>query len=213
MGTPWNVAKSELARQTDAVHRIDRSEKSHYHAAFTQGATFLPRLAFFVEKQKSSPLGLPAGRVAVMSSRSANEKAPWSGLRSLAGVVESEFVRPVLSGESLLPYRASVDLLAVVPCDARQLLNKPGAIEFHPGLEQWWRHAEAIWEEHRQSDRLSLFDQLNYQSKLSKQLPVPVLRVVYNASGMHLTAAKVKNRRALIAKGRYWAGDGGRGRG
>ena len=205
MGTPWNVARSELARQTDAVHRIDRSEKSHYHAAFTQGATFLPRLMYFVEKQETSPLGLPAGKVAVASSRSTNEKHPWKELKSLTGVVESEFVRPVLSGESLLPYRIIPDLLAVVPCDVKRLLIKPGSIEMYRGLEQWWRKAEAIWDENRSSDRLTLFERLDYQSTFSKQLPVPVLRVVYNASGMHLTAAKVKNRRALIAKGLYWA--------
>ena len=166
---------------------------------------FLPRLAFFVEKQQSSPLGLPAGRIGVVSSRSTNEKKPWKDLKSLMGVVETEFVRPVLSGESLLPYRISADLLAVVPCDPRQLLSEPGVIELHPGLEQWWRQAETIWERHRSSERLSLFDQLNYQSKLTKQLPVPPLRVVYNRSGMHLVAAKVKNRRALVSSGLYWA--------
>jgi hypothetical protein len=87
----------------------------------------------------------------------------------------------------------------------KQLLTKPGAIEMYPGLEQWWRQAEGIWEQYRSSERLSLFEQLDYQAKLSKQLPIPALRIVYNASGMHLTAAKVKNRRALVAKGLYWA--------
>lgn len=205
MGTPWKVAQFELTRRSATVHRINQNELSHYHAAFTQGAVFLPRVAFFVEKQKSSPLGLPAGRVAVMSSRSTNEKPPWKALKSLTGVVESEFVRPVLSGENLLPYRAIADLLAVVPCSPREILSEPGALELHPGLEQWWRQAEDVWETHRSSERLSLFEQLDFQSKLLKQLPVPSLRVVYNASGMHLTAAKIKNRRALVSKGLYWA--------
>lgn len=205
LGTPWAEAQKQLKRKSAAVRRLDRSELSYYHAAFTQGAIFAPRLAFFVEMQQSSPLGLPAGRIAVVSSRSTNEKTPWKGLKSLTGVVESEFVRPVLSGESLLPYRISADLLAVVPCDAYQLLCDSGAIELHPGLEQWWRHAESIWEQYRSSERLSLFDQLNYQSKLTKQLPIPALRVVYNKSGMHLVAAKIKNRRALVSNGLYWA--------
>ena len=205
MGTPWNVAKDELARNTGPVHRIDRSELSHYHSAFSQGAILAPRLVFYVERQQSSPLGLPAGRFAVASARTSNEKAPWKELKSLTGVVESEFVRPVLTGASLLPYRISADLLVVVPCDARHLLTAPSAVELHPGLEQWWRRAEAIWEQHRSSDRLSLFDQLDYQSKLSKQLPIPSLRVIYNTSGMHVVAAKVKNRRALVSSDLYWA--------
>ncbi len=51
----------------------------------------------------------------------------------------------------------------------------------------------------------ALFEQLDYQSKLSKQLPIPQMRLVYNRSGMHLVAAKVKNRRALFSSGLYWA--------
>ena len=205
MGTSWSQAQKKIVRESDLVRRLDRSDLSYYHAAFTQGAIFAPRLAFFVEKQQSSPLGLPAGRIAVISLRSSNEKKPWKALKSLTGVIESEFVRPVLSGESLLPYRVSADVLAVVPCDGRQLLSAPAAIELHPGLEQWWRHAEALWEQHRSSERLSLFNQVDYQSKLTKQLPVPELRVVYNTSGMHVVAAKVKNRRALVSSDLYWA--------
>lgn len=206
LGTPWSEAKGHLTRNQGAIRRLKaRSEASHYHGAFTQGATFVPRVAFFVERQKSSPLGLPAGRIAITSARSNNEKAPWKDLKPLTGVVESEFVRPVLSGESLLPYRASADHLAVVPCDTRHLLQEPGEIEMHPGLEQWWHQAEEIWEKYRSSDRLSLFERLNYQSTFSKQLPIPPLRVVYNKSGMHLVAVKLKNRRALIANGLYWA--------
>jgi hypothetical protein len=52
---------------------------------------------------------------------------------------------------------------------------------------------------------MSLFDRLDYQSTLSKQLPIPPLRLIYNKSGMHLVAAKVKNPRAVIAGGLYWA--------
>ena len=144
--------------------------------------------------------------MAVVSSRSSNEKEPWKKLGNLAGVVESEFVRPVLSGENLLPYRLSGALLAVVPCDGRKVLSEEAAIELYPGLDQWWRHAEAVWERHRSSStQLSLFGQLDYQSKLTKQLPVPALRIVYNTSGMHLAAAKARNRRALVASGLYWA--------
>ena len=47
--------------------------------------------------------------------------------------------------------------------------------------------------------------QLDYQSKLTKQLPIIPLRVVYNCSGMHVVAAKITNCRALIASGLYWA--------
>lgn len=122
----------------------------------------------------------------------------------MEGVVESEFVRPVYSGESLLPYRVVAPLFAVIPCAADHLLT-PREIDLHTGLRQWWAQAEAAWETSRSSERLSLMQQLDYQSKLSKQLPVPPFRVIYNASGMHLAAAKVRNPRAIISKSLYWA--------
>jgi len=50
-----------------------------------------------------------------------------------------------------------------------------------------------------------LWPRLDYQSTLSKQLPIPAQRLIYNKSGMHLVAAKVKNPRAVIAGGLYWA--------
>ena len=56
----------------------------------------------------------------------------------------------------------------------------------------------------RSSDRMDLAEQLNYQNKLVAQLPSPQLRVVYNKSGMHVVAAKVTDRRALIENGLYW---------
>jgi hypothetical protein len=120
------------------------------------------------------------------------------------GVVETEFVRPILSGESLLPYRVEDSLLGVVPCYSDRLLN-PVDIELYPSLQQWWRQAEELWVANRSSERLSLMEQLNYQSKLSKQLPVAPFRVIYNKSGMHLTAAKLRDSRALISNGLYWA--------
>ena len=48
-------------------------------------------------------------------------------------------------------------------------------------------------------------EQLDYQSKMSKQLPVPPFRMIYNASGMHLAASKVRNNRAIVTKSLYWA--------
>src|SRR3954466_8988242 len=56
---------------------------------------------------------------------------------------------------------------------------------------QWWEKAEQLWLANRSSERLTLTEQLDYQSKLSKQFPLPSLRVVYNRAGMHITAAKI----------------------
>jgi hypothetical protein len=121
------------------------------------------------------------------------------------GVVEGEFVGPLISGETLLRYRILPHQHAVLPCTAQGLIGGGDDIEIYRSLAQWWRQAEEIWTRHRSKERLSLKEQLDYQSKLTKQLPIPTLRVVYIASGMHLCAAKLEDRRAIVAKSPYWA--------
>jgi SAM-dependent methyltransferase len=200
----WEEARTTLTRTDGLLRRSGTLSRSPYAAAFTQGAIFSPHLAFVIVEQSASTLGLPAGRIAIRSSRSVYEQKPWKQLPDLTGVVESEFVRPFYTGDNVFPYRVGETGLVVVPCNARGLLES-SQIELSPGYHQWWERAEEIWEQNRTSERLSLFQQVDYQSKLSKQFPVPPLRVVYNRAGMHVVAAKITNRRALVANGLYWA--------
>ncbi len=200
----WEEANPLLERVPGTIRRVGKTAKSAFDARFGQGATFAPRLLFLVDERPAGPLGLPAGRMAVVSSRSNYEDKRYKHLPSVEGVVESEYVRPIFSGESLLPYRVVDPLRAVIPCSSTGLLS-PREIELHPGLKSWWDQAERVWEANRTSDRLTLMEQLNYQSKLSRQLPIPPFRVIYNASGMHLSAAKVRNPRAIMSKSLYWA--------
>jgi hypothetical protein len=76
--------------------------------------------------------------------------------------------------------------LAVLPCNRAGLLDD-AHIEMNPGLRQWWEKAQSLWIDNRSSDRLTLAGRLDYQRTLSKQFPVPVLRVVYNRAGMHFS--------------------------
>jgi hypothetical protein len=48
-------------------------------------------------------------------------------------------------------------------------------------------------------------ERLDFQRTLSGQLPIAPFRVVYNKSGMHICAAKIRNRKALVTHGLYWA--------
>ncbi|MBY3188789.1 SAM-dependent DNA methyltransferase [Rhizobium laguerreae] len=200
----WLEAKASLTRSNGRVRHVGQLTKSPYAPAFTQGANILPRMAFMVEKQEASSLGVPAGKIAIRSSRSVQEKKPWKDLPGISGVVETEFVRPYYTGDNVFPFRIVDPMLAVIPGGTRGTFDR-SQIDLHPGLQQWWSKVEALWEENRSSDRLSLFEQIDYQSKLSKQLPGSALRVVYNRSGMHIVAAKVSNQRAIFGNGLYWA--------
>jgi hypothetical protein len=115
-------------------------------------------------------------------------------------------VRPLHLGETVLPYLLKDPLLAIVPWDAGRLLaGQDDRLDLHPGLAEWWRHAERLWMEHRSSDRLSLVGQVDYRRKLSQQLPAPPYRVVYGASGMYMAAACLTDERAIVEHSLYWA--------
>ncbi len=200
---PWAEARPLLVRSEGHVTRTGLGLRSPYHVAFTQGAVLLPRFLFSVVEVKS-PLGHPAGKVAIRSLRSVQEKKPWKDLPPLEGVVESEYIRPYFNGENILPYLAGPPEKAVIPCNPNRPLTSD-EIEFHSGLQEWWERADNLWKEHSGGKITSLLGQLDYQSKLTKQLPIVPLRVVYNRSGMHVVAAKIKDRRAIIASGLYWA--------
>ncbi|MBS7586248.1 N-6 DNA methylase [Ancylobacter defluvii] len=201
--TPWDQAQAVLSRTNGRLQRSSALARSPYAPSFSQGAIILPRVAFVVERQAATTLGLPAGRVALKSSRSVQEKKPWKSAESVSGVVETEFVRPIYTGDGIYPYRSIDDMAAVIPCTSRSLLSED-QIEMYPGLHNWWSKAKILWSQGRSNDRLTLLQQLDFQSKLTRQLPIPELRVVYNRSGMHIVAAKISNRRAIIASGLYW---------
>ena len=204
INAPWSIASGWLKRINGKIQQQQDEFGSPYAQRFTQGATILPLLAFFVTEQKSSPLGLPKGQVAVQSRRSVLEKKPWKNLPDISGVVEKKFIRPVFSGEAVYPFRIGEPMLAVLPCDDKALLDQE-RIDLHPGLQQWWEKASEMWEKHRSTERLSLTERLDFQRTFSDQLPIAPFRVVYNKSGMHICAAKLQNPRAFVTHGLYWS--------
>lgn len=103
----WEEAQPLFERTPGIIRRVGKTAKSAFDARFGQGATFAPRLLFLVDERPAGPLGLPAGRMAVVWSRSNYEDKRYKNLPSVEGVVESEYVRPIFSGESLLPYRVA----------------------------------------------------------------------------------------------------------
>ncbi|MCA1545022.1 N-6 DNA methylase [Bradyrhizobium sp. NBAIM32] len=200
----WVEAESTISRSTASLVDHDKAHSSPYHERFGQGATLVPRMLFVVERAQQGPLGTGAGRVSVRSERSNQEKKPWKYLPGLEGAVESQFLRPMVVGESIIPFSLRDTLLAVIPWDGRELL-KGDSLDLYPGLARWWRSAERTWEANRKSATLSLAEQLNYRNKLTDQAITSSTRVVYSASGMYLSACRITDTRTIIDKNLYWA--------
>ncbi|MDA8380641.1 MAG: SAM-dependent DNA methyltransferase, partial [Actinomycetota bacterium] len=205
----WAVAAAELKVTEDDEGRtfsLEDLPRSPYAERFRQGATLVPRMLLCVVDAAAGPVGVPKGQRAVRSRRGRLDKAPWKDLPDHTGVVEQVFVRPAFLGEHVLPFRLLDPAEAVVPYDGTALLSGDSdRIDRYPGLAQWWRSAEQIWEAHKGSgSTLSLIDQVDYQKKLSAQFPLAPIRVVYSASGNTLAAAVLTNTRAVIEHALYW---------
>jgi hypothetical protein len=185
---------------------LDESQ-SPYRERFRQGATLVPRMLVTVEERQRGPLGVAAGRVPVMSARSSNEKRPWKDLASVDGVVEAQFIRPMHLGATIVAYRARTPGLAVIPIVNSELLDSSDErLDEFPGLAEWWRRAEQIWDANKpRRSRLSLRQRIDYHRELSKQLPGCSERVVYTKSGQHLAACRITDPEAVIDHKLYWS--------
>jgi len=179
---------------------------SDYEKRFRQGAILVPRMALFVDRATGGPLGAGAGRVAVTSARSSQEKPPWKQMPSLSGVVEAEFVVPVHLGETIGPFCSLGPRDAVLPVDDHGILTD-AQVQAHPALAAWWSGVETTWRAGRAtSENAPLHQRMDFNGQLSAQLPLRPNRVVYAASGNTLTAARLGAiDHALIEHSLYWA--------
>ena len=156
--------------------------------------------------KSSGRLGTDSEAPLVASRRNALEKRPWSELPSLEHKVEKAFLRPVLLGESILPYRLFQTFEGVVPVlESGAVIDSSLAAD--KGLSElstWMRWAEQAWNEAGKQSR-SFVKQLNYINQLSAQFPVAPLRLVYAKSGTLPAACVIRNERAVIDHMLYWA--------
>src|SRR5262249_14141455 len=140
----WDAVESLLGQSPGKARPASDDPTSPWSERFRQGASIVPRLLFFVTRKGAGPLGMPAGRAGVRSLRRPKDKAPWKDLPAVEGVVETEFIRPVLLGESVLPFRIAETFEAVIPRDREGLMNgQSERLDAHEGLANWWRKAEA----------------------------------------------------------------------
>jgi hypothetical protein len=214
----WAEVASAIRTDLSSVTAVSSDYLSPYEPRFRNGAILYPRLLIGVEDDAAaSRLGTAAGTRAIRSRRSPDEKKPWRDLDGLRGVIEEMFLRPMLIGETVVSFRCREPWLAVIPADRSGLVGLGDErISRYPGLEEWWREAEAAWEANRKAPATAssarsapqpLIERLDYHSQLSAQLaalPAPN-RVVYSASAGRIVAARVSELSAIVEHKLYWA--------
>ena len=181
----------------------DEQPESLYKARFANGANLTPRLLVMVQPGESPPLGVGAGRRPVRSSKGTYPKGDWKSMDDLEGVIESQFIHPVLLGESVMPYWQRTPVEAVLPLRKGKIMRDE-EIGDHDGLRRWWDEARQLWREHGTGQH-TLDQNIDHYRKLTSQFPLAPIRVVYGGSGMHVTACRVTDEQAIVEHQLYWA--------
>ena len=179
---------------------------SPYRKRFRQGAILLPRRLVLVERIQTGAIP-PNPETPLVRGKAGNQdKDPWKYVTPPRGIVEQEFLRPALLGASIAAFRVIHPLEAVIPWDeaSSELLDSAKASEKgFVRLAQWLRKTEGLWTSNGKGRR-TLLEQYDYFSQLSKQFPIPSVRVVYTKAGTNLVAAVVRDTSAVIDHKLYW---------
>ena len=213
---PYRDAPEEVADQHLTVvegapkpAEAKLSGGSAYRDAFRQGATLVPRMLCLVERKSIGRLGADPRSPFVVSRRTTQEKEPWRSLPGIEHKVEAEFLRPVLLGESILPFRVFRLFEGVIPVngDGTVMDARSAADRGYSGLVGWMRAAEKSWIENAESE-MTLRERWNYHNELGAQFPIPPLRVVYAKAGTLPAAAIVRDNGMVIDHMLYWSAPG-----
>ncbi len=183
---------------------------SPYRARFRQGATIVPRRFFVVDPAPASRLGR-SSHAPIMQGRAGRlDKRPWTQVEPPRGPVEAEFLRQLVLGESIAPFRMLETVTAMIPLDGATVLDSAGArAAGQRHLAAWLADIEAKWAEHANraasgQPRMTLTAQIDHMRKLSRQsASTASARVVYTASGTRISAA-VPPDDAIVEHGAYW---------
>lgn len=168
--------------------------RSYYYEFFKQGATIVPRPFFFVEI-----VDIRDDFVVVRPSKRVERREAKAKFDLLQMPVEKRFIYGVLTSSEVLPFCHLVPNIAALPIEpsgfayvllTAEELRKRG----YPYMAQRMEKIEKEWESYRgeKKERMTIYDWLNYQNKLTSQNPSAKYRVVYNTSGTHLVASVVE---------------------
>lgn len=182
----------------------EQVEASPYGSIFRAGCNLFPRRFLVVERVSEGRLGGNLALPRVRGRTSSNDKKPWKDLPPLSGPIEAEFVRPVLLGESIVPFRVIAALEAVIPEVAGTILDSTTSLNRgFRYLAQWLRDAETAIDTHGSGKR-TFIETLDYSAQLSAQFPTPDLRVTYAKAGVNPACCIARGSDVLIENTLYW---------
>jgi hypothetical protein len=172
------------------IRSLDTLSPSKYRSKFFQGATLVPRTLVFFKIEKSQDKYLQ-----ISSDPEANSRAKKQWRYSFHNVkIENNFRFKTFLNKDLVPFYIKQFKDVFLPInrkfemDKKYLRNNPQALEFYEKLNSFYQTNKK-----ETSNINTLFSNLNYWNKLTKQVKMKQYIVVYNASGSNLKSAVIDN--------------------
>jgi SAM-dependent methyltransferase len=184
---------------------------SPYDARFRQGATFVPRRFWFVERVSGGRFGASMATPLLKGRTGSQDKAPWRDVAPPQGAIEKAFVGSVITGEQFAPFRVLAPALAIVPVSRNAVLTASSAEQARGKLlAKWLHYCEQEWAAKSNSGsdgkpKMTLSERLDFQRGLTGQIPVSPIRVVHARSGTLFCAAVVDDTAILVDFAAYWS--------
>jgi hypothetical protein len=169
---------------------LDSLSPSEYKTKFFQGATLVPRTLVFFKINKED-----ANYLDISSDPEANLRVKKNWRFTFQNVkIENKFRFKAFLNKDLIPFYIKKFKNVFLPInqnfefDENFLRENPRALEFYDKLNLFYR------ENKKETSAINtLFSNLNYWNKLTKQVKNKQYIVVYNASGSQLKSAVIDN--------------------
>lgn len=176
-----------------------------YGKHFRSGSPVFPSVLFRVNLVPLSRIGVDPNAPVVESVKST--QPAWRQVDQFRGQIESEFIRNLYLGASIVPYRVISHQLAIIPWDEHEeevLTSAKALTKGYIHLAEWLNQISARMSE-KYNNRRNVEQQLNHIHQLDAQFPIPPVRVAYSASGHRTAAALINDSHGIVEHKAYWA--------
>jgi hypothetical protein len=178
-----------------------KAKRSDYYGDFFQGATIVPQGLWFVRiVDASSP-----NFVIVETNRARVEERGHVSVSIGPLPVEREFIYGILTSAEVVPFCHLPPNLVVLPImrsgGYRIITQREAQARGKAHLARYLKEVEKEWTKSKSSQRMTIYDRLDYDRGLSKQNPSLKYKVVYLRSGTNLAATIVVDEPYLVKVG------------
>ena len=181
------------------VQNLRKSTESVYKKQFWQGATLVPRtLIFFEIENKDEDFYTIKPDLDVISRAKKEWKIPFKETK-----IEKKFRFITFLNKDLAPFCVKRFRNVFLPINRDNYQYDLNTLQQNPLSYKFYEEENEIYKLHKKTTSLinSLFENLNYWNKLTKQSENKIFIVVYNASGSNLKSAVIINDKKNIIIG------------